>query len=292
MPFRDILLAMLVCLLWGGNFVAAKLMLQHFPTFFFLAIRLMVVVVLLLPFVKKPMLSWQQLLVVSLIFTVLHFGCMFGAMRLGLDVSVAVVVDQLRVPFAVLFSVFLLNERLGWRSISGIAIAFSGTMLIVGAPNAIGNILAFIISIGAPIGWALYNVRIKQLGNIGGPLGFLTWVALFGIPPLLLLSFCFESGQMDALKTVGWKEVALIAYIGIGVNIISHGVWYYLLARYPISQVTPYSLLVPVFGMVAAIVFLNETLTWQIIFGGLATLLGVGIVTWRRPAAALEGDET
>jgi O-acetylserine/cysteine efflux transporter len=61
-------------------------------------------------------------------------------------------------------------------------------------------------------------------------------------------------------------------------TIFAHGCWYYLLQYYPVSQIVPFSLLIPVFGMIASIALLEENITMGVIVGGALTVLGVAIV--------------
>jgi O-acetylserine/cysteine efflux transporter len=41
--------------------------------------------------------------------------------------------------------------------------------------------------------------------------------------------------------------------------------------------------MVPFFGVASGVIALGEPLTWRLIAGGLMTVVGVGIVTIRRP---------
>jgi O-acetylserine/cysteine efflux transporter len=45
----------------------------------------------------------------------------------------------------------------------------------------------------------------------------------------------------------------------------------------------PFTLLVPVVGVLSAVLFLGEPLSWRTVVGGVATLIGVGIIIVRRP---------
>ena len=62
---------------------------------------------------------------------------------------------------------------------------------------------------------------------------------------------------------------------------ISYWVWYRLLYRYPLTRVAPFQMLMPVFGMLAGTLLLNEPLTALKVMGGAATVLGVGLIVLR-----------
>jgi O-acetylserine/cysteine efflux transporter len=53
--------------------------------------------------------------------------------------------------------------------------------------------------------------------------------------------------------------------------------------RYSVNQVMPFTLLVPLFGVLSGVVFFGDQLSWPMIIGGVGTILGVAIITIRRP---------
>jgi O-acetylserine/cysteine efflux transporter len=80
----------------------------------------------------------------------------------------------------------------------------------------------------------------------------------------------------------------VVAWQSVGNTMFGYGAWGWLLARYPAASVAPMSLLVPVFGMGAAALWLGEPLpVWKLaaaalIIGGLAVnLFGPQMLRWR-----------
>ena len=51
----------------------------------------------------------------------------------------------------------------------------------------------------------------------------------------------------------------------------------------PVNQAMPFTLLVPFFGVASGVVLLGETVSAELVFGGLLTVLGVAIIVVRRP---------
>ena len=88
MPLKDILLATMVVVIWGGNFVAAKVGMEHFPPMFYTAMRFGVVGLVCLPFLKKPSRHQLKLFIwLAATLGTLHFIFMFGGLHMGLSVS-------------------------------------------------------------------------------------------------------------------------------------------------------------------------------------------------------------
>ena len=81
MPTRDRLLALLVAVVWGLNFPAIHLSLEHFPPFFLVALRFAVIAVPTVLLVPAPGgRRWRWLLGYGFGFGVLQFVFLYAAM--------------------------------------------------------------------------------------------------------------------------------------------------------------------------------------------------------------------
>lgn len=288
MGARDILLALLVQVLWGLNIVVAKAGVDALPPMFFTTLRFALVAVLVVPFFKVPWHALKGLLLLSATFGTLHFGLLFTGLT-GMDAATAAIVIQLGPPFAVLLGVVVFKEKLGWKRSLGTALAFSGVVLLAGEPT-LPSIVPLIIMVGAAFGWALSNVVVKRLPEVN-PLVMTGWLSLMAVPQVGLLSLLFEEGQMAALAAADWRGWGAIVYTAIAASIVAHSLWYGLVRRHEMTQVTPFGLLAPVIGIVAAILVLGEVLTWQKAVGGTLTMIGVAIVQFRMAARAKRPPE-
>jgi O-acetylserine/cysteine efflux transporter len=71
--------------------------------------------------------------------------------------------------------------------------------------------------------------------------------------------------------------VIALAYVVIVSTFFGYGVWYWLMSRYPASTVAPFTLLVPVIGIITAWLVRNERPTWGELAGSLVVLVGLGL---------------
>ncbi len=287
----DFLTALLIAMTWGVNFVAAKFGLYYFSPLFLMALRFLLVAAILLPLTGKPTIPLQKAFWMALTYGVGYHALLFTGVWQGLDVATSIITVQLNVPFTSLLGVWLLGDTLGWRRIVGMIIAFAGILVITGSPTVLSQPLAFSLALLASLCWALFNIQMKRLGNIH-IFSFLAWVSAFSAPLLFLLSFLLEPPQLAKLTETPLTAIASIAYMAILSTIGAFGAWFRLLSRYSVHQIVPFSMLMPVFGIIAAIVILDEPLTWQIIAGGMITLIGVTIIVLRRPKTVIEGAIT
>lgn len=275
--------AVLVALIWGGNYVASKIGMQAFPPFFYTALRFALVALVLLPFVKPPPLpAMWRLAQVALVLCVGHMGLILVAIHQGLSVGGAAVVVQMGVPFSCLLGVFLLNDRMGKWRILGMFLAFAGIIIVADSPNVVEHPWAFVIALLSALFWAVSNIQIKKLGEVD-VFPLLAWKALFATPMLLAVSYAVEGPQWQQLSAAPLASWVGLAYTAFFSTIVAFGLWSWLLRLHPVSLVAPFSLLVPVAGVAAGQLFFAEALSPELLVGGALTLVGVGVITLRRP---------
>lgn len=289
---QHLALMLLVQFIWGVNFVAAKIGLAHFESLFFLALRFSLVALLLLPFVGLPKRKLKQLIPLSVTMGAMHFGLIFLGMRY-LDAATSSIAVQLQVPFAAMLAAFFFGETLGWRRILGMVVAFAGVVLIAGEPRfSGGNLWPLLAVVGAALVWATGNVQVKALGDSFDAVELNGYIALLAAPQLLLLSFLIEGNQWPQVLEIAWQGWAALLFQSIVVAIFSYIIWYNLMRRYPVNMVMPFTLLLPMIGVISGHLILDEVVTWQMILGGIATVAGVAIVVIRRPAVVAPSTKT
>jgi O-acetylserine/cysteine efflux transporter len=284
---RPLHVAMLVAVMfvWGMNFAVAKTALYHLPPILLVALRFVLVAIVLVPFVRLPKGQWLGIFVVSVFLGLLHFTLMFNGLK-DVDASTAAIAIQLQVPFSALLAALVFQDKLGWRRAIGMAIAFAGVALIAGEPRLQGNYASLAMVISAACIWAVAAIFIKRLENLDG-FTLNAWMAVLATPQLFLASFLLESGQIEALRQADWLVVGFaLFYQAVIIVIIGYGIWYWMLKRYDVNQTMPFTLLVPMFGVLSGVLFLGEQLTLTFLVGGAITIVGVGIIVIRRPRFA------
>ncbi len=113
------------------------------------------------------------------------------------------------------------------------------------------------------MGWAGGNLVVKK-AKPADMISFIVWSSIFAIFPLAAMSFVFVGAEtivsaVANLSLTGW---GVVVWQALGNSIIGYGLWNMLLNRYPASTVTPWALMIPVFGMLSSSLFLGETMPW------------------------------
>ncbi|HZE48605.1 MAG TPA: EamA family transporter [Jatrophihabitantaceae bacterium] len=146
-------------------------------------------------------------------------------------------------------------------------------------------IAGLIMTVGAAAAWGLANVITRASGETR-PLSMLVWSSL--VPPLPLLGLsAVVDGPHDVVHAISHltlRALLAIAYVAYVSTLVGFGVWNRLIGLYSVSRVAPFSLLVPIFGLTAAWIALDEPLTWRVAGCAVLVLAGLVLVVRKRPA--------
>jgi O-acetylserine/cysteine efflux transporter len=282
-----ILLAVSMAMLWGFGFVTSKYAAGHMPPLFFLALRFIAVSLLLIWFVRLPRGRFVAVMLFALSMGAGHFGLFYIALDLGVEASTAAIIWQTQVPMTVLLAALFLNDRPGWVGVLGIVIAFGGVFFLVGEPRHFDNLFAIGLALISCVMWAVANIQAKKLTDLA-PLALNAWMAVFSAIMLLICSLLFEQDQITRYWVADWRLHGSLAYQVVASTVIAYWVWYFLLRRYPVSQITGFMLLVPFFGVLSGIFVLSEPITWATALGSIVTLIGVSLIIFTKRSGASE----
>lgn len=276
LPLRHLLLALTVVAVWGTNFVVIKLALGHLPPLLFAALRFTLAALPAALFLPRPAVSWGNLAAYGLLIGVGQFGVMFIAMHGHISPGLASLVIQLQVFFTIGLAMYFSGERLLRAQWLALLLASGGIGIIVAHTDGSTSLLGLGLMLLAALCWAGGNLVARQAGRIN-MLAYVVWSSLFAAPPLALLSLLLEgwpaiSHGLQAADTWTWLAVAWQA---LGNTLFGYAAWAWLLARHPAASITPTALLVPLFGMGGAALWLGEALpAWKL---GAAALVIAGL---------------
>lgn len=276
MSTRDLLLALLVIVVWGLNFVVIMTGLNHMPPLLMGALRFMLVVFPAIVFIRKPQVPWRWLLAYGLTISLGQFAFLFSAMAVGMPAGLASLVLQSQAFFTLLFAAVFIGERVRASNLVGLVVAAAGLTLIGMQVDRIMTVAGFALTICAASMWALGNVVTRRIGKVN-LVGLVVWGNLVPPLPFLLLSWWLEGpvAIQAALQAFNVQSMLVLMYLAFGATLLGYSIWGRLLSRYPASQVAPFSLLVPVVGLTSASILLGDRLgPWQLI-GALLVMLGL-----------------
>jgi O-acetylserine/cysteine efflux transporter len=219
----------------------------------------------------------------------LHFSLLLVGLHLADTVSTVAIAGQLGVPFATLMSIVVLGEVVRWRRWSGILLSFSGVMVMGLDPQVFQFWQGLACVVLSALLGSIGLMAVKRLQEIP-PLELQAWFALISAPLILIFSVIFESGQLAAIRNAHWDAWGALAFNILGASLLAHTGYFYLVHKYPVTSVSPLTVLSPLFGVLFGVTLLGDQLTTRIVVGGAMTLIGVFIIALRETQIADTGS--
>nr|WP_313403794.1 EamA family transporter [Pseudomonas sp.] len=278
---KDLLLALLVIVVWGMNFVVIKVGLHGMPPMLMGALRFLLAAFPAILFVRRPQVPLRWMLAYGMTISLGQFAFLFYAMYVGMPAGLASLVLQSQAFFTLFFAALFLGERLRGSNLFGLLVAASGLVLIGLQGGQAMTLAGFALTIAAASMWALGNVVTRKLGKVN-LVGLVVWGSLIPPLPFLALSLWLEGPALvsQSLRSLGLDSLLVLAYLAFGATILGYGLWSRLLSRYPASQVAPFSLLVPVVGISSSALLLDERLGGLQMVGAALVMAGLLINVW------------
>ena len=273
--------ALVVTSLWGFNFVVIAVGVRDVPPLLLACLRFVLAAVPAVFFVKAPATSWKLVVWYGLLLGVGEFGCLFTAIRWGAPAGLSSVILQSQAFFTALLATLFLGEKFRWNHAVGLVVAGAGLALMGWTKSPTGAFTipwpALVLVIAGAVMWAGANILTKKMGSVDA-LSLMVWSSLIPPIPLLALSWAFEGPEAIAtsLGHFGLVSLGAVAYLAFLSTLVGYGLWNWLIVKKGASTVAPFSLLVPIFGVTSAWLFLGESLTAAhlvaagLIFAGLA----------------------
>lgn len=284
MTRKDGLLALLVVVVWGLNFVVIKVGLHNMPPLMLAGLRFLLVAFPALFFVARPKIPFRLLLGYGLTISFGQFAFLFCAINFGMPAGLASLVLQAQAFFTIILGALVFGERLQGKQLAGIALAVVGVLVLAEASLNGQHValLGFLLTLAAAFCWAsgnIFNKKIMQLETRPAVMSLVVWSALIPILPFMAASYLLDGPRvmLHSLVTLDLTTILSLIYLAFVATIVGYGIWGALLGRYETWRVAPLSLLVPVVGIASAALLLDEKLGALQLVGALLVMAGLYI---------------
>jgi drug/metabolite transporter (DMT)-like permease len=282
----------LCCAAWGLNQVAIKVANTGMSPLFQAGLRCAVAAVLVVIWAR-----WRGIALVEAdgsfwpgvaVGALLAGNFMFIGPGLELTDASRGILFLYAAPFLVALGahMWIPGERLSGLKVVGLMAAFAGLAVSTvgrsaassGPHQALGDFYCFV---GA-VFWAASTlvIRTTTLKAIT-PEKILFYQLVVSTPLLFLGAWGLgESGITNP------TPIVMISFIfsTVAVVFVSYLVWFWLLRSYPASEVSVFTFLAPIFGVVSGYILLNEQVGWSLV--GALALVTVGIALVAKPVRA------
>lgn len=276
LPWRHALLALGVVAVWGTNFVVIKVALHALPPLLLGVLRFTLALLPAVFFIPRPEVPWRKLAAYGMLIGAGQFGLLYLAMNGQIAPGLASLVIQTQVFFTIGLAMLADGERVRAYQWAALALATAGIAVIAAHTGGDTTLLGLGMVLVAAASWACGNQVARSMGRVQ-MLGVVVWSSAFALPPLLLLSLWVEgpARMVQGLAAADAGVWAAVVWQAAGNTLFGYAAWGWLMARHPAATIAPMALLVPVFGMGASALLLNEGLpVWKL---GAAALVLSGL---------------
>lgn len=280
---------LLIDLLWAFNIVAIKEAVMVMAPLLTVALRYGVVLLVCASSVRIVPGRMGLIVLTGLITGALQFGLGAYSYQVATNLSALAIAGQLGVPLSLILAIVIDGERIAWRRTAGIVLAVAGVVLLVFDPRIVDERAAIFLTFGASLCWAVGNLFFRRLTGIS-VLTIYGWQAIISIPILLAASWFLEPGGIADLSQVKLPAFAWIVYSAIAASLVGHAGMSWLLQRYPVTLITPFTLPTPLLAVAFATLFYGTPVTPVMWVGGALTIAGVAIITLRSARKSVEAE--
>ncbi len=289
LDFAAVLTLLILCGVWGFNYLSIKYSNQGVSPVFASAVRSIVASIcgVIYCLLKKEKLFHRGVMLFHGIMVGIFFGVEFACIYLGLLYTDAArsVVFVYTSPFIVALGAhfFLKRDRLSAVKIVGLLVAFSGVIAVFyGRPSAAKRtmIIGDLLQIAAACLWGTTTIYIKRFmaGKVM-PINTFLYQLFFSIPILLLLSVILEPRWVYGL---GPSVVGALFFQAVIIAFVSYFIWFKLIHEYSVSRLASFTFFTPIFGVLTGVLFLHEEFTASLMIGLPLVCLGIFLVNWKR----------
>jgi drug/metabolite transporter (DMT)-like permease len=190
----------------------------------------------------------------------------------------AALVVALAPALTLVFAAALGVERVGRRSVAGLATAFAGVGVVVllgsGGELSLSDAKGPLIVLGAPLAFALYNVLLKPLLHRYDLVALTAAASLFGILALLPL---VRASTVEEVTAISASDAALVLYLGAVCTFLGYIAWNVGLRGLGPTRAVSFAYAIPPLAVLIGALTLDEPVTAWLVAGGALIVAGVAL---------------
>lgn len=278
MLMRHIVLAIVIAAIWGCNFIFISIALEDLPPYLLCALRFFFSCFPVIFFLPKPKADFKLIVGYGLLMFGVQFALLFAGLYAGMPPGLTSLVFQSQVFFSLFLAALFLDEIPTPLQCVGALVSFVGLGVVWVNYTDAASWMGFVLVIGAAAAMGGGNLFSRKLAHVE-PYGLVAWGSLVSLFLLIPMSLILEGPALvvHSLMRVTWPTVSALAFTVYISTWVGYGAWNQLLKRYSIAAVIPFTLLVPVFGILCAHLFLAEPVqSWKLAAAWLI-ICGLGI---------------
>lgn len=274
-----LLLTLTVCV-WGGVYVAGKVVLGIIPPITTLCVRYILSVLALFSvlgvthrFQAIEKKDWSKLAIIG----VAGYFCSILLQTYGMkfaNASIASLINAMNPVAIILFAVPLLGERITLTKVVAVACSVGGAYAILGGAAGQDEMLGVLCSITSVVIWSLVSILVRRMSARYDPL-VLTAYGIAIATVCILPASAWELHTTDMQVQLQGSAVLGLLYMGFLGTALAHYLWNHSLSLIEAGRCSLFYPLQPLVATILGVAFLHEPLTVNLVIGGLLIIGGI-----------------
>ena len=280
-----ILLMTCTAAVWGYNFIAIRIALEVFSPEQLAFARAATMLLVLLPWWKPWKPVSMRFLAACLSIGAVAFYLLFTAVGMTDNLTTVAIGTQLMAPMAAIVALLVYHEAISRRKWLGILLATGGAIYLASSGATTLSAAALGVTVLAVSFYSAGSVVAARSSSVD-VWRMLAWISAIAVVPTALMAGLSGSLLPDPsmLEMKHWLAVVFALIVSA---MLGQAVLLSLYRIYPISDVAPYTLLIPVFAALFAVLFYGEHLAMSLLLGGAIVLAGV----WIQQVSSSDGSK-
>lgn len=284
MSLSQVFRLVLIAAIWGASHVLVRIAVPEIGPILTAFFRISIAAVTLLSFqtvTKLPLRlkeNWKFYFLVGVLYTALPLS-LFAFASVLLPSAYLVILNATTPIFAAVFATLILKEEFGWRKIASLSIGMIGVFLLkeFGSIEKVTAevVIAMAMGLLASASYGLCGVLVKKWGVAGNPTALTTGSNLFAVmllSPLAVLALTHFTPPTFTHYSFA-AVTASILILGMFGSALAFVLFYGLIREIGPFKASLTTFLMPVFGIVWGMIFLNEPLTLGMLAGAALVLV-------------------
>ena len=281
---RDLIELLILSALWGSSFLFLRIASPEFGPVFLIEIRVASGLVVLFPIcflmgkLGELISHWKMIFIVGLSNMAIPF-CFFAYSALNMGAGVLSLMNATVPFFTAIIAFVFFRQGMNRLALVGLLVGFFGVVVLVFDPSESSEVTSQLAILSALFACVLYgaalNLVAHKLRGVSG-ISITTGGLLFSAIVLLPLAIIQRPEIMPQGQV--WLSVLALGIICTGFGFL---LFYRLISRIGSQRAIMTTYLIPLFSILWGSLFLEESITLFMIFGGMLVLMGVGMTTAR-----------
>ncbi len=281
MNTKSILSLVSIMVVWGLNFSIIKIGLDTISPWLLSMGRYLFTVVPIIFFIPRPECHWKWVVLFGIFSGIFQFALLTFSIEFGMSPGLASVALQVHVFFTIILGIVFLHERITKITVTSLIIGLGGLIVLGSSKDTDTNMIAVILLSLSALSWAFSNIITKKTGDVN-MFSFVIWSSLIPIFPLLFMSIYFDGwdGVVQNIESISGASIMSLLYLSYATTIFGFGLWSTMIKKHGSGTVAPFTLLVPIFGVLGGYLIFGDVLSSVETVSGILILIALGIIVF------------